>query len=126
MWLLSEGKGKGNRRNLFIMAGIVFSTMAAAIDAAHELKNELDTDIHVVRRGYPSGEEYFLSQFERDGCVYIARVKPDHVFSPTKAGKRQAFEYAKKFDMFVKQNRKTDKGYTFTVSYTLTNDFDDV
>ena len=108
------------------MAGVVFSTMEAAINAAYELRDELDSDVYVVRRRYPSGEEFFLSQFERDDCIYIARIRPDHIFNPTKAGKKQAFEYAKIFDMYVKQNKQEVNGYIYTKSYTLVKTMPDV
>lgn len=101
------------------MAGIVFSKLEPAMNAAEELKNEIDADVYVIKRCYPSGDEFFLSQFEREGCVYSAYVKPTHVFSGTKDGKKKAFEYAKKFDMFVQQNKVKQNGYEFTKSYTL-------
>ena len=104
------------------MAGIVFTTLEAAIKAAHELKDEIDADVHVILRRYPSGEEYYLSQFARENCAYVARVLPTHIFRGTKEGKRKAFEYAGTFDMFVKQNRVEKNGYIFTQSYTLVNE----
>ena len=101
------------------MAGIVFSTLEAAMEAATELRNEIDADVYVIRRYYRSGEEFYLSQFEREDAVYAARVLPSHIFSGSKAGKKKAFEYAKKFDLFVQQNKVTRGGYEFTGSYTL-------
>ena len=108
------------------MAGIVFSDLEKAVNAAYELKNEIDADVYVNRRGYPSGDEYFLSQFERSDCVHIARVLPNHVFKPTRDGKKQAFEYAKMYNMFVKQNKQEVNGYVFTKSYTLVKTMPDV
>jgi hypothetical protein len=104
------------------MGGIVFSTIEAAVAAAQELKDEIDSDVHVILRRYPSGEEYSLSQFWRENCAYVARVLPSHIFQGTKEGKKKAFEYAKRFNMFVKQNKVTQNGYTFTKSHTLVNE----
>jgi hypothetical protein len=101
------------------VAGIVFSCLASAMDAAEELKNQLDKDVYIIKREYPSGEEFTLSVVDRGSYVYVSRVLPSHIFSPTKHGKRQAFEYAKQYNLFVKQNKKKVNGYIFTQSYTL-------
>lgn len=104
------------------MAGIVFTTLECAVKAAHELKDEIDADVYVILRRYPSGEEYYLSQFERENCAYVARVLPSHCFRGTKEGKKKAFEYARQFNMFVRQNKVERNGYIFTQSYTLVNE----
>lgn len=104
------------------MAGVVFSSLASAAEAAEDLCHELDVDIFVLERRYPSGAEYTLTQTSNDNCVYAARVTPSHIFSSSKEGKKKAFEAAKRFDLFVKQNRVTVNGYTFTKSYTLVKD----
>ena len=101
------------------MAGIIFSTIEPAVLAAHELKDEIDADVYVVKHKHPSGEEFSLSQFPRECCVYLAEIKPMHVFKPSKNGKKKAFEYAKKFDMYVQMNKHYVNGYEFVKSYTL-------
>ena len=101
------------------MAGIVFSNLEAAMSAAHELKDEIDADVYVIKSVYPSGEEFYLSQFERQICVYVARVMPSHIFKPTKAGSKQALEYANKFDMGIRPNYTKKNGYDFKTGYSL-------
>lgn len=104
------------------MAGVVFTSLAAAAEAAECLCHEIDVDIFVLEHRYPSGSEYSLTQTSNDNHVYSARVTPSHIFSSSKDGKKKAFEAAKKFDLFVKQNKVTVNGYTFTKSYTLVKD----
>lgn len=106
--------------------GVVFSTLEGAVAAAIEAVNEHMTDVHVICRPYPSGTEYYLTICNNVSAIYTARLKPDHVFEGTRRGRAMAFEAAKKFGMFVKQNKETINGYEITKSYTLINDFEDV
>ena len=107
------------------MAGNVYSTYELAKSMAQERMKELEEDIFICPRDYPSGKEFVLKvRGDMMACatyLYMLELPFNHKFKNKKNAEREAKRFEKKLNKRVKSKRYTyeENGYNKFSHFSL-------